>query len=111
MTTRKWKTELLVNTTSAGLQDQSSVTGLADGGFVITWRDNGPTDSLIRFQRYNAAGLKVGGEITDINFGGDQAAPAIVQLSDGNLWIVREDFFGAGDNDIQGRVHRLLKKR
>ncbi len=54
MTTRKWNTELLVNTTTAGNQIESSVTGLVDGGFVVTWRDDGPATSLIRWQRYDA---------------------------------------------------------
>ena len=65
MATRKWGTEILVNTTLTGNQDQSTLTALADGGFAIAWRDDGPAASLIRYQRYDAAGSKIGGEITD----------------------------------------------
>ena len=107
MPTRKWKEEILVNTTTTGSQDQSSVTGLADGGFVITWRDNGPVDSLIRWQRYDATGVKLGAEQTIANTVGDQSLPDVVQLSDGNLWFIAQDFDTATDHDIDGWVYSL----
>ena len=66
MTTRKWGGEFTVNTTTAGVQDQSSVTALSDGGFMVAWRDNGPVDSVIRLQRYDAQGLPVDGELTPV---------------------------------------------
>ena len=105
MATRKWKNEFLVNTTTAGVQDQSSVTALADGGFVITWRDDGPADSLIRWQRYDAAGVKLGVEQTIADTIGDQSLPDVVQLSDGNLWFTAEDFNTFTDDEIQGWVY------
>ena len=37
MPTRKWGSEKLVNTTTAGFQRNSVVASLADGGFVIVW--------------------------------------------------------------------------
>jgi Ca2+-binding RTX toxin-like protein len=109
MPTRKWKEELLVNTTVAVNQDQSSVTGLADGGYVVTWHDDGSINSLIRWQRYDAAGVKVGGEVTvaSLDGEGDQTLPDVVQLSDGNLWFVNQDFDGPTDDDINGIVYSL----
>ena len=99
MPTRKWKNEFLVNTTTTGIQEQSSVTALADGGFVITWRDDGPVDSLVRWQRYDAAGAKLGTEQTiALTDGGDQSLPDVVQLNDGNLWFIAKDFDGPTDD-------------
>jgi Ca2+-binding RTX toxin-like protein len=107
MPTRKWKEELLVNTTVAGNQDQSSVTGLADGGYVVTWRDDNPVDSLIRWQRFDATGIKLGAEVTLSTSGGDQSLPDVVQLSDGNLWFTVQDFDSIPDNDVDGFVYTL----
>jgi Ca2+-binding RTX toxin-like protein len=108
MTTLKWRNEILVNTTQPGNQDQSAVAALADGGFVIAWRDDGLTDSIIRWQRFDAFGAKVDPERDfAAGFLGDQSAPAIVQLSDGNLWIAQQDFDAIGDSDIEGVVYSL----
>jgi Ca2+-binding RTX toxin-like protein len=105
---RKWKNELLVNTTTFGNQYQPSVTALADGGFAIAWRDDGPTDDVIRWQRYNAQGVRVGAEqtVTTVADLGNQSLPDIVQLGDGNLWIVQRDQDAAGA-DIEGAVFAL----
>jgi Ca2+-binding RTX toxin-like protein len=105
MATRKWGNELLVNTTVTGNQDQSTVTALADGGFVIGWREDGLTDSVTRWQRYDAAGLRVGAERTAGNFGGDQTNPVIVTLQGDALWIVQQDDDGPTDRDIEGDVY------
>jgi Ca2+-binding RTX toxin-like protein len=107
MATRKWNSEFQVNTTTTGNQNQSSVTGLADGGFIITWRDDGPADSQIRWQRYDAAGAKLGLEQTTLFGANDQTLPQVVQLSDGNLWFVDQDDDLGGDFDIDGKVYSL----
>ncbi len=109
MATRKWGNEILVNTTLTGSQDQPSVTGLTDGGFVVTWRDDGPAETRIRWQRYDAAGVKLGAEVTlDTDLaGGNQFSPDVVQLSDGNLWFAVQDFDSSIDSDIDGFVYSL----
>ncbi|MFN0193069.1 MAG: calcium-binding protein [Aestuariivirga sp.] len=104
MPTRKWKNEFLVNTTTAGAQGQSAVTGLADGGFVIAWTSGNPTDSVIQWQRFDATGAKLGAEQTAGFSGTDQTEPTISTLSDGNIWIAAQDIFLPGDNDITGGV-------
>jgi Ca2+-binding RTX toxin-like protein len=108
VTARKWKSEILVNTTTLGNQYQPSVTALADGGFVIAWRDDGPSDDVIRWQRYNAQGVRVGTEqtVTTVADLGNQSLPDIVQLSDGNLWIVQRDEDSPGA-DVEGAVFAL----
>ena len=104
MATRKWGTETLVNTTTTGNQDQSTVTALADGGFVVAWRDAGPTESLVRWQRFDSVGAKVGSENTTATFGGgNQTDPTITSLANGNIWIAQSDF----DSD-QGRFHSVI---
>ena len=110
MATRKWKSELLVNTSTAGNQTGGKVTALADGGFVIAWLDDGPAVHIIRFQRFDALGNKVGGEVSY-----DQsllASPtrndtglAITALSDGRLSIVGGELFAIGDNDIVQAIY------
>jgi Ca2+-binding RTX toxin-like protein len=108
MATLKWRNEFIVNTIQAGNQDQSAVTALADGGFVIAWRDDGPADSIVRWQRFDALGLKVGAEFNDsVSFVGDQSLPSIVQLNDGNLWIAQQDFDGAANRDGDGGIYNI----
>jgi Ca2+-binding RTX toxin-like protein len=108
MTTRKWRNELFVNTTQPGNQDHSAVAALADGGFVIAWRDDGPADSVVRWQRFDAKGSKVGAEFNDqASYIGDQSRPSIVQLSDGTLWIAQQDFDAANNRDGEGSTYNL----
>ena len=54
--------EILVNTTTAGTQANSSVMGLLTGGWVVTWDGNGIGGYGIHQQIYNADGTKSGGE-------------------------------------------------
>lgn len=56
--------EFRVNTFSAGIQSESAVVALADGGFVVTWTSIGQDGSGtgIYGQRYTAGGLADGGE-------------------------------------------------
>src|SRR4029079_3647247 len=40
--------QLLVNTSTAGAQDEASFVGLADGGFLVTWENDPAIDKLGR---------------------------------------------------------------
>ncbi len=82
--------ELQVNTTTLNDQFQSWVTGLADGGWVVTWQSE-EADGLasdIHQQRYDRWGGAVGEEIR-VNAGtaGIQRAPSVAALADGG-WLV-----------------------
>jgi serralysin len=57
---RKSGGEVLVNTQTAGLEFFQSVSSLPDGGFVVGWLDQ---VHGMRAQRFDAAGIKLGGEI------------------------------------------------
>ncbi len=58
----------LVNTTTAGIQGQPEITGLKDGGFVVSWVSNAPfgqghNDTDIHAQIFNSNGTPRGTEI------------------------------------------------
>ena len=56
--------EFLVNTTTTNFQyQQPSVTGLADGGFVVTWTEGSSFATVIRGQTFDASGTKIGDEL------------------------------------------------
>ena len=107
MSTRKWKNELLVNTTTSGNQNNSAVTALADGGFVIAWHDEaGAARDVVRFQKFDAVGNRVGVETTNADDGvGDTSAPALTTLSDGSFWLVQQNVDSPTDHDIEGTVY------
>ncbi len=77
---------ILVNTTTVATQDEASVVALADGGFLVTWEDD--LTNLVRAQRFDAIGSKIGAEFTVKNgvsdgFSGD--SPEAALLSDGRI--------------------------
>jgi hypothetical protein len=102
--------EFLVNTDTVGLQALSTITGLADGGFVITWSSLGQTDVVdIKAQIFNATGEPVGSEflvnsITD----GIQVLSTVTALSDGCFVVTWTDSNGGGtDTSITSIMGQL----
>ena len=86
--------EFQVNTTWVGSQQYASVTGLSDGGFVITWNSWGQDGSGWGQygQRYDADGNPVGTEylINETTFGTQYSdnflgGDSVAQLSSGDL--------------------------
>ncbi|WP_249116645.1 hypothetical protein [Ciceribacter sp. L1K23] len=80
-----------VNTSSTDVQSQSFVTGLSDGGWVVTWRsDDGDGDNIYQ-QRFQADGSAAGGEQQVATTTADQDIwPAVAALADGGwvtVWI------------------------
>ncbi|MEQ9692359.1 MAG: calcium-binding protein [Bauldia litoralis] len=76
-----------VNTSTAGNQSDPRVAALADGGFVAVWTDSG--SGVIRGQRFDATGVKVGIEFTE-NFSVEDN-PVVAGLSDGRFIVGFED--------------------
>src|SRR5262245_26414482 len=78
--------EFRVNTTTSVEQRYSSVTGLIDGGFLVTWSSSQDNNGWSAYaQRYDANGLPVGGEfrvavLTDTDV-------AVTALADGGFII------------------------
>ena len=69
----KFGSEFLVNTTTAGVQDEPAITGLANGRFVVTWTDashsGGDTSGLaVRGQVFTAEGQPAGRQCQEETF-------------------------------------------
>ena len=94
--------EFLVNTTTSGFQSDASITTLADGRFVVAWRDSsqsaGDTSvAAIRAQVFNANGTKSGGEfLVNTTTFGDQLDPSITALADGRFVAAWTDKSASG---------------
>jgi hypothetical protein len=83
------------NSQTASTQNKSSITALADGGFVVIWQtmDNSADGSwwAIKSQRYNAQGVAVGAETLVNNLGaGDQTAARSASLANGGYIVTWE---------------------
>jgi autotransporter passenger strand-loop-strand repeat protein len=110
-------TEFEVNTQTAGGQWYPVVTGLANGGFVVTWQDGlagndgsgsgtlgDNSFSSIKAQMYDAAGAKVGSEfLVNTQTTGGQAAPSITALSSGGFVVTWQDSNSAS-GDIKAQI-------
>ena len=100
--------EFLVNSEFAGDQYtyRNNVTGLAGGGFVITWQSydgvDDPTFGGIKARVFDAAGAPLGAEfLVNTQTGFDESQPAIASLADGGFVVTW--WFGTGIN--QSEVH------
>ncbi|WP_238272784.1 beta strand repeat-containing protein, partial [Methylobacterium cerastii] len=96
--------EFLVNTTTASDQFSSTVTGLKDGGFVVTWTDNsgfeGPSGYDVKAQVYNADGSRAGSEfLVNTATASDQYQSTVSSLSDGGFVVTWQDESGAIDQN------------
>jgi hypothetical protein len=91
--------ETLVNSFTSAQQMASTITALADGGWVVTWIGEGAgDDSGIFQQRYAADGDALGTEtLVNSYTTGNQTSPTITALSDGG-WVVAWEGEGSGDN-------------
>ena len=68
--------DIQLNTTTLGNQNEVTLVGLADGGFVATWEDDNA--DLVRGQRFDALGNKIGVEYT-VKVGiSDLTAPTVL---------------------------------
>ena len=91
--------EMQVNTYTSYDQSQSAITALADGGYVITWysyyQDGSGTG--IYMQRYDADGVKVGGE-TQVNTytSNSQFDSAVTALADGGYVVTWQSYYQDG---------------
>jgi hypothetical protein len=93
--------EILVNTATAGDQLFPQMTALANGGFVVTWRDlsrgvggaGGDTSGdAVKAQVFAAGGTPVGAEIlVNTATANDQREPQITALSNGGFVVTWQD--------------------
>ena len=112
--------EFLVNSTTEGYQDLPTVTGLNNGGFVITWRDGSglggdASNSSIKAQVFSATGTKVGSEfLVNSTIAGAQWLPSITGLNNGGFVVTWTDDSGLGvdssDFSIKAQIFGMTDK-
>ncbi|ACN17420.1 conserved hypothetical protein [Desulforapulum autotrophicum HRM2] len=99
--------ETLVNTTWEERQWQSEVSGLTDGGFVVTWRhDDGTAADNIYLQRFDASGEKVGSETrvntTTTNY---QSLPDVAGLNGGGYVVMWSSYVFNNSHDVHAQQY------
>ena len=98
-------TKFQINSYTASDQDAPSVTGLANGGFVVTWASenqdgDGNQGYGIYGQRYHADGTSQGGEFRVNSYtDGNQASPSVTRLNDGGFVVAWESFGQDGNGE------------
>ena len=85
-------TEFVVNTKTELEQGSSTVTALADGGFVVTWNDRIASGFLgikVKAQVFDAAGAKVGTEfgVNPVQAAYYQYSPTVSGLTNGGFVV------------------------
>ncbi len=102
--------EFQVNTYTANSQAFPNITGLADGGFVVTWQSNGQDGSYngIYGQRYDADGSPSGAEFQVNTYTNEsQSNPSVTGLTDGGFVVTWISNAQDGSNlGIYGQLYR-----
>jgi Ca2+-binding RTX toxin-like protein len=99
--------QISVNTGTSGAQSGQQIVPLLNGGFVITWNNDGGMGD-INAQAFTATGAKAGPEIL-VNAGNDdaQALPQITALSNGGFvitWRATTGPVGDSATDVRAQV-------
>ncbi len=103
--------EFQVNTYTTGSQGQPAVGPIGAGGFVVLWQSSGGggTDteaSSIQAQRYDAAGVPVGGQFQVNTYTtGSQGDPEVAPLGGGGLVVVWQGNAGGGTDTSVQSIH------
>jgi Ca2+-binding RTX toxin-like protein len=90
--------EFLINTTTTNSQNESSITALADGRFVVTWDDNSFTggdisSTAVRGRIFNADGTQSRPEfLVNTTTADGQTNSSVTALPDGRFVVTWEDF-------------------
>lgn len=95
--------EFKVNSLTGGEQSWQHVAGLSNGGFVITWQDNGNDGSGwgVYGQRYDAAGAVAGGQfLVNTVFSGTQFHDAVAAYTGGFATVWSSAQSGGSSQDI-----------
>ena len=94
--------EFRVNSTTANDQQQSTVTGLTGGGFVVTWTSFGQdgSDNGVYAQRYNASGQALGPEFrVNSTTANVQSDSSVTALADGGFVVTWSSALQDGSGD------------
>ena len=84
--------DLQVNSAISGTQADAGITGLPDGGFIVTWTSasaSGDTSSYgVAGQRFDASGNKIGTEfLVNTTTANQQKYPYVTALDDGDFVV------------------------
>jgi hypothetical protein len=88
--------EFQVNYWQFGDQDQSAVTGLSGGGFVVTWESYlwDGSDTGISGQLFDSSGNKIGSELfVNTYTDGNQGHPSVTGLSGGGFVVTWQSLY------------------
>lgn len=98
--------EFLVNTPIDGIQTDSSVTGLIEAGFVVTW-DSDRLDGSgqdIYGQRFSTHAMRVGSEFqVNTHTTGDQLLPSVAGLQDNGFVVTWTSVPLSDNSDVYGQ--------
>jgi Ca2+-binding RTX toxin-like protein len=98
--------EVLVNSATDNQQQAPTVTGLADGGWVVTWTSNlqdGDSWGIYQ-QRYGSDGAPVGDEtLVAVTTAGTQDSPVVTALADGSWVVAWRTHTNGSDSDVHQR--------
>ena len=103
--------EFVVNTQTSSLQFNPDVTGLADGKFVVVWKDfsqigGDASGTGIKAQVFNGDGSLFGTEfLVNTSTNGTQFTPQIATLADGRFVVTLTDG-GENPGDLSGDAVR-----
>lgn len=94
------KADFRVNTTTVGYQFSPSVASFADGGSIVVWINYPNWESTapegIYAQRYDAAGVKIGGEFRVSTKTKWNTTVAVATFADGGFVVVWYGSLGSG---------------
>ncbi len=101
--------DVLVNATTADNQTYPSVTGLANGGWVVTWQSNLQDGAKYGvYQRvYDAQGATTGADIlVNVTTADDQQSPSVTALKNGG-WVVtwQSNLQDGSSNGVYQRIY------
>jgi hypothetical protein len=85
--------EIQVSTTDVDPTHRPAITGMIDGGFLVSWMDARP-DQRIRAQRFSFDGSKKGPEVRVNTTDGFHEAPIATRLVGGNYVVAWRSAFG-----------------
>ncbi|MFM9967368.1 MAG: putative Ig domain-containing protein, partial [Burkholderiales bacterium] len=97
--------EIQINSTTAGAQQNSSVSTLPDGGFIVAWEADGQDGSGfgVYAQRFNSNGVAVGSETrVNTNTALNQHDPWVTTLTDGGYVVA---WYSVGQDGSAGGIY------
>lgn len=102
--------QLVINTTTAQSQRQSSITTREDGSFLVLWDSPGPVggQSYVLAQLYSASGVAIGGEIPITTVSAFQSQGRGAELSDGRMVVAWTDYTSTIDGSESATRFQIL---